>query len=200
MDREIQQTLSSQLPEDIKAKLYQNILSKYVGNKKFVPSQWETDNNSPDLVEQELLESVPSQSRYKARRIVRAIKDNPEAQWNGRGEFVYRQRVIPQSHVIDLVSDILKTSTIGNPPTGWEEFALSLKNSQLPSEVIPNKQRWKFMHKINDNIEKVQNTPPSKKRKSKEQDPEVSSTVKQRRNRSTRSVKQWVNFEDIENA
>lgn len=141
LDKEIQQTLNdAHLPDDIKAKQYYSILNRYMRPKQVKP----TNNNN---VEAELLESVPIQVKYKAKRLMRIIRNHPEADWNERGELVYRQTTIPNSHIIDLISDILKPSSNSAAPRGWEEFAEVLKSSSVPKELVPNTQRWKYIQK-----------------------------------------------------
>lgn len=195
IDVEMQEILGSHLSEDVKAKLYQNIISKYlIGSKK--TTSWGVPDSKNDEIEEELLESVPPHQRYKAKRIVRVIRNTPEAEWNSRGEFVYRQRTIPQSHIIELVNDILKTTSTGDPPVGWQEFAQALRSSQVPKELVLNKQRWSYIQKTDETIDKPAKKASSKKSKEKgsEQIPEITDTV--RKKRKTRTRHQWTNWED----
>lgn len=144
MDKEMQNTLNENIPDDLKAKFYYSILQKYVGRK----SDYAWDSTTPMQVEEELLESVPPEVKYKAKRLLRIIRNNPEAEWNSRGEFIYRQRTIPNSHIIDLIGDVLrKSNNLSPPPLGWEEFARMLKSINVPRELVPNTQRWKFITK-----------------------------------------------------
>ena len=140
MDKEIEKTLNDQMPDDIKAKHYFSILTKYVKNPT---TAWSVA--APDPVEDELLQSVPLEVRYKAKRILRLLRNNSEVGWNGQGQLIYRQQVIPDSNIIDLVNDILKYRGSASAPEGWEEFASALRSSGITKELVPNEKRWKYI-------------------------------------------------------
>lgn len=143
VDRDIRRTLGQNIPDDIKAKEYYKILTQHMRKKK-QPRQ------EKDTVEDEVLQLVPQQNRYKAKRILRLIKESPEAGWNERGEFIYRQRTIPGSNVIDLVVDTFNKNS-QDPPEGWQLYASAIKDA--PKELVLNPLMWKYIH------------PPAKQRK-----------------------------------
>lgn len=162
LDKEIQNTLNTNEPDDVKAKLYANTLRKYI-----TIMDTPRTNTKPvdDDVESDVLESAPSQHRYKAKRLLRTIKESPEASWSPRGEFIYRQRLVPNSNIIDLINDLLRNSTTAAPPTGWEEFSEFLKNENIAKELIVNKQRWKYMYKTVKDTSFVETPRPSKRKR-----------------------------------
>lgn len=142
MDREISETLNKQMPEDIKAKLYHSILGKYMSHK-----QLSTDvvRKSPRLDEEEILESLPPNVRYKGRRLLSHIRNNPDVEWNDKGELIYHQSVIKKSNIIDLIGELLKSNSSKTEPllSGWEEFTSILRASDIPKYLIVNSRRWK---------------------------------------------------------
>ena len=94
----------------------------------------------------DVLESFPDDKRYKAKRLLDAIDKNPDAEFNDRGEFVYKQTTIPLSHAIDLIADVLNTSkTIKTAPRGWNEFVQALRDVNVPIELVTNRNRQKYL-------------------------------------------------------
>jgi len=64
----------------------------------------------------------------------------------------YRGSPILNSDLSDLMVDILqKTSTNFSP--GWKELASSLKELNVPKELVPNEKIWKFMNMKKRDIE-----------------------------------------------
>ena len=149
LDSEIEKTLKDHMPDDVKAKLYYSILSKYANKatSSDTPiSPWQQQHRQQnDEIEDELLQSVPPDIRYKAKRIVRLLRSNRDVEWNGHGQFIYRQQLIPNSNIIDLVSDILSEKTLSSPPIGWEQFADALNDSGVTKDLVPNVKRWKYI-------------------------------------------------------
>lgn len=137
MDREIRDALSEQMPDDIKAKLYHSILSKYVRVSAPPPI--------PPMSETEILNSIPDKNRYKGKRLLAIIRDSHEGEWNSRGELIYRQTLLPNSSIIDLLDAALKTSS--DPlPIGWEHFADILKRGGVWRDLIVNNKIWDYIN------------------------------------------------------
>jgi len=135
LDREIQSTLNSDLPDDQKAKMYAITLKKYKTH----------DNNTRpkpkiNLVD-ELADSLPPSQQYKAKKLLRFVKDNPDIDWTDNGELVYKQTVIPQSHVSDLFGDALATKRPVDGPIRWEEFNNVLDSSKVPSTLAKRRKK-----------------------------------------------------------
>src|SRR6267154_4823735 len=99
LDHVIHAALNSQLPDDEKAKLYMSVLSRFKAHdKKPQPPKLDLDS--------ELADALPPNQQYKAKKLLRLIKDNPDIDWSDRGELIYKQSLIPKSHVTDLFGDI----------------------------------------------------------------------------------------------
>ena len=104
LDTEIQTILNGTLPDDQKAMLYTLTLKKF---KAF-------DNNTkvPELkisAESELAGELPPNQQYKANKLLRLIKDNPDIEWSDKGELIYKQTLVPNSHITDIFDDIFAT-------------------------------------------------------------------------------------------
>jgi len=130
LDHEIQATLNGDLPDDQKAKLYMITLKKYRahdGSTK--PAEPKIDLDS------ELADSLPPTQQYKAKKLLRLIRDNPDIDWSDKGELIYKQSLVPQSHVADLFGDALSTKRPVEGPIGWEEFDEVLNFSKAPSTL-----------------------------------------------------------------
>ena len=171
LDSEIQNILNGLEPPDIKVKLYVQALKKYndlnkrdsgivddgftanrSANINSVGSGNSGINNHGDSgiqnrltpdIENEVLDSVPLEWRYKAKRILRAIKQNPSVEIDAKGRLIYRQTIVPFSNISDLIYDVLKTSgnkETGGPP-GWREFADVIAESDIKADgdLIANK-------------------------------------------------------------
>jgi hypothetical protein len=74
------------------------------------------------------------------------LKRNPDVDWSTKGELIYKQSLIPNSNVVDLLTDVLKKKST-EFPTGWKQFATSLKETNAPRELISNTDRWTYMFK-----------------------------------------------------
>jgi len=142
LDEEIEHTLNSELPDGEKALNYIDALRRY----KFYgiePKANKTEEEKGDSMESEILESVSSDVRHKAKRLLSHLKRDSNFKIGSEGEIIYKQQKIPRSHVGDLLSDILekKKTTADEGPLGWRKFSNSLKSLDVPSNLIVN-----YMH------------------------------------------------------
>lgn len=143
LDREIQTTLNGDLPDDQKAIMYAITLKKYKTH----------DNNTRpkpkiNLVD-ELGDSLPPAQQYKAKKLLRFVKDNPDIDWTDNGELIYKQAAIPQSHISDLFGDALATKRPVEGPVGWEEFDEVLDSSKVPSTLAKRRKKHRSTKWIN---------------------------------------------------
>lgn len=130
LDREIQATLNGNLPDDQKAKLYTLTLNKYKSHEN------STKPPQPKLgLDSELADALPLAQQHKVKKLLRLIKDNPDVDWSDKGELIYKQHLISQSHVADLFDDALATKRPVDGPVGWEEFDSVLESSKVPSTL-----------------------------------------------------------------
>jgi hypothetical protein len=140
LDNEVRDILNGDEPDDIKAKRYAMIIKKFR-----VPEP--TRERVDKIDDAEILESVSPAIRYKAKRLIRIIKEIPELEWNERGELIHRQSTIQGSNIVELFADVLKAKRVGEDrPDGWEEFPEGLATSKdVGRDLIANYSSWKVI-------------------------------------------------------
>ena len=69
--------------------------------------------------------------------------------WNAQGQVSYRGRSIPNSNIVDLVSNTMRMKSRKSlpQPAGMVEFAQALKESNTPNEYVQNPDVIKAMQK-----------------------------------------------------
>lgn len=142
LDEDIEKTLNSNLDDVEKAQLYIETLRRYKHFDTSVASKEEEKENT----ETDILESVPVEQRHRAKRLLEHLKQDSSIKIGDKGEFMYNQQKLHQSHVGDLLNDILRKKSTATPPQGWREFSDSLKYLEVPRDLVENTDRWKFMH------------------------------------------------------
>ena len=131
LDHEIQATLNSQMPDDEKAKLYVSAL------KRFKAYDNSAKPPPPKLnIGSEISGVLPASQQYKAAKLLRLLKDNPDIDWSDKGELIYKQSLIPKSHASDLFGDVFSTKRPVDGPVGWESFDEGLESSQVPADLV----------------------------------------------------------------
>ena len=145
LDEEIHQTLDSDLSDNEKAVKYIAALKKYKYYESPPEKAIQKEKEEKESVESDVLESVPSTNKYKAKQLLDRLKEDPDVRINREGEFIYRQRKIPKSRVVDLINDVILKKSTESPP-GWEEFSDSLKAVNAPRKLVANDTYWKRNH------------------------------------------------------
>jgi hypothetical protein len=138
IDIDIETTLLSDLPDDEKAKRYTATLKRFKAYDE--PKTEKTP--AIDHLETNVLQSIPPNQAYKAKRLLQNIKRERDFDWTEDGEMIYKQTKIPNSNIVDLMSDVLKTKST-DLPVGWEEFASGL--GKAPQELIANTERKRLI-------------------------------------------------------
>ena len=207
LDSEMGDILSSkQLDDEQKAKLYNQVLQRYLtyyDQRKGQPlhvklttsKQVETPNPDeesketskestevetiPSAVEEEVIESVPKLYKAAARQLLDKIKQNRDVlHWNEKGELKYENKPISGSHVVDLVNDILRHRK-GFEPVGWSVFARGLARMNVPENLVRNPQRQSAIREFKTRVR--EETPESPSRWLPTPPPTSSPAIKQRK-------------------
>ena len=127
LDKVIHQTLNSELPDDEKAKMYASALHRF--------KAYDAKPPPPKInLESELAGALPPNQQYKAKKLLRLLKDNPDIDWKDTGELIYKQTTVPKSHVTDLFADALAPTRPSEGAIGWEEFDEGL--SSVPTTLV----------------------------------------------------------------
>ena len=86
------------------------------------------------------LSMITDKYRSKAKRMLNFLNTIPNVSWTPMGELKVGDRVIENSHAVDLLSRAVKPpSRAANPPpipTGWYEFAQVLKQHNAPKDMV----------------------------------------------------------------
>ena len=170
LDGELYEILQRNISDDEKAKLYSSSLSRYLNiDKPTVVTKFDEDDDvdedaikgmktSTD-VETLVLDSVPKKWKRQASRLLTHIKNNPDVGWSEKGELVVKNTVVPKTHVVDLINDLMRKRTSARTPNGWKRFADALKDHNIPHELIGNEDRWSYINESFDPDEPVIPTP-----------------------------------------
>ena len=102
-------------------------------------------------LEGRLLKSLPKTLQNKGKLLIDYIKDETDLKWNERGELIIKDEVLKDSNVSDLIHEVLRTRKLATTPTGWSVFTKSLKDSNIPMDLIGNKNRWEQSKEVKDN-------------------------------------------------
>ena len=99
--------------------------------EKYQPSPTEEEENVLDV--DIIMSAIPKNFKTRARALLNHIVADPEQrmQWNERGELIYHGKVIPGSHITDLLKNSqrqYKHSVLA----GQEEFQKGLKDLNIP--------------------------------------------------------------------
>jgi len=121
-------------PPDIAIKLLDQRRLKNNPEKAIKPSDIpQTEIREFDLT------YFPKYLRSKADWLLKHLTKNG-IRWNSTGEIFYNDQVVPGSHILELVNDALRERKRSNP-TGWQVFALILKELNVPRNIVQNKRR-----------------------------------------------------------
>jgi len=114
------------------------------------------------ITESQVMETVPKKWKAKASRLLTHMKNNnPEIMWSSKGELVLNKYTIPNTHAVDLVNDLVRKRATSSTPNGWKQLADALKVSNIPRELVGNKDRWGY---INTPLDDASPVTPSRRR------------------------------------
>ena len=161
LDQAMQHILDRKdVSQEEKLKLYHQSLQKYLLYKDKVepmtvkvigePSLPEVRTKTPveetqESLEAEIIQSAPKNLRHKASILLKRLKQDDNIAWNTKGELVYKGDVIPNTHIHDLVQDVLRKRKT-HIPVGWQTFARALRESNIPQDLVGNLDRWQWMN------------------------------------------------------
>ena len=123
----------------------------------------EISSDKRQRFEERILQSLPQSFRDKGKIMLSHIKDASDIKWNDRGEIIIKHNKIPNSNISDLMHEAIRprkkrTTT----PIGWKNFKTELQTSNVPVDLIGNRDTW--FQNITDNTE---STPVKKRKKDK---------------------------------
>lgn len=141
LDAEMETILNSEESDDVKAKNYLAALHRH---KSYSEIRAPNENMIEKFVP-EVMRSVPTNQKYKAKRLMKRLSRQKEVELSKDGELIYRQRKIPRSDIVELIGDVLDAKARTKSPVGWEALSAALKTVETPQELVNNPRRWHFM-------------------------------------------------------
>ena len=100
------------LPLDHKMKLYNQELQKVIDRKEIVKQEsgnedkMDTSIHHKDIIETELIESLPRSLKVKGKLLLQRLKAN-NVTWNSAGELIVENTKYDGTNIIDLVNDVM---------------------------------------------------------------------------------------------
>lgn len=159
-DKGMQKILHSHLSDSEKVKLYYDLLMKKTNliefNQPYLPIK---NDEQEEIVEEEkspqqnvltpkleidddslILNSVASGIRKQTSQLLDYLRTSPELfKWNKRGEIIYKNNLIPNSNLSDLITLILTQRKSLNNVIGKRQFLNVLEDINVPKLFIKNK-------------------------------------------------------------
>lgn len=165
LDGDMQEVLTQQnMSTDEKVKLYNQVLQRYInyGEQQQMaaraPIKMQMIDTTPpesisspapesaaiDAIEQEVVDSVPTRMKKKDQQLINRIKNSPHLRWTDKGEIIYKDQVMSNTNVADLINDALRRRKHFEPQ-GWQLFAQALKEPNVPQDLVGHHERWEWM-------------------------------------------------------
>lgn len=164
LDEEINTILKRQDMTDYdKAKLYSEILQKYLTVKEkifptaipptstsVISESIQESNKSTQggqYNDASIIQTVPKKYQSRAANMIRFLRQQNNIQWDDKGRVLYKDEIIPESNIIDLINDQMRSRKNINP-VGFQVFSKALKEMNVPTELIGNKNRYTTTTKV----------------------------------------------------
>lgn len=159
LDGDMNQVLNkTNLNDREKWSQYYQILQRYFHQNKVQrqPVQLsinETHEITNTLPTEDIVSAYPLTLQRNAERLLSWIKrSNAGISWDDRGIVKINGAVINGSNIVDLIGDLLRHRRTAIAPTGIGNFMQSLRETNVPEELIGNKDRWRQQGAILENI------------------------------------------------
>lgn len=91
---------------------------------------------------------LPKIHKKKAELMVDFLKNSTNITVGEKGEVIIDNQKISNSHIVDLVHDVLRDRPKADPPNGLTSFVTALKKSNVPISYIGNPARLKMIKEI----------------------------------------------------
>lgn len=160
MDKEMHGILyNTQSTDEIKWKMYSQTLHKYLhvvkekdkaieipimgSNTETVPSSVkDVPAESPSLISPQdaqvihlLKKALPKTMKDKGIELLNILMAGPIVSWNAMGEINVNGKNIKNSNIVDLICNAVRSKNTAKP-TGWQEFAKAVVDSNVPHEFV----------------------------------------------------------------
>ena len=148
LDKKMQTILEREdLSADKHLKLYDQSFTRYLNvydDYRPRPVAVAPEPVKQDLIDNEILESVPKTMKAKVQLLLKKMKSSPDISWNEKEELKYKGETVQGSNVVDLVNDVLSKKKYFNPQ-GWEPFGEALREANVSQDLIGHEDRWRYI-------------------------------------------------------
>ena len=161
LERGLQNIMNrTDLPADQKVDLYSHHFQQYLTMKKKQTEVYRrpsevvlggqtslplpAEQRQSELLENEIVNSVPKQNQKQARLLMQRIKESSAMGWNARGELVVDGVPVQGSNIVDLVGDLVRKRK-NFDPVGWQTLAEKLRDDNVPADLVRNPLRLDYM-------------------------------------------------------
>lgn len=90
---------------------------------------------------EQVFKNLPRVHKRKAEGLVDFLKNADEFTVNNQGEISINNERLPNTHIVDLIHDVIRDRPAHEAPHGHETFIKMLKRLNVPNEFIGNKNR-----------------------------------------------------------
>lgn len=158
LDKDMREVLESNANDIDKWKMYQQVLQRYlhfVNNLRKpveIPVLNEVEqsdgiNNQMNVAD--IIKMVPKTFRNKANILLNYLRNEQGAiEWDNKGTVTIRNKLIPNSNIVDLVNETLKTKK-STDSVGLLDFATLLQELNVPLEIVGNKTLKQYIQEHN---------------------------------------------------
>ena len=146
LDKEMTQILkSNKLNDAEKWKLYNQALQRFLhltGTQRKDLEITIDPVKVPNIELNELLmSSIPKKYQSNAMLLYDILAPSKDISWSKSGEVTIKGKKIHNSHIIELVNDVLRHRK-NIEPRGWQDFSKLLRDLNVGRDIIGNKNRY----------------------------------------------------------
>jgi hypothetical protein len=136
VEKQMDKAMEADIPVRDKVREYNNALTQLNIIEDKIGHPPPPAAQQPPALEYDILESVPLAMRKRAKILLDRVKH--KISWDERGQLIVGGRVVPGSHILDLVNDALRQRKRTAVPYGRSEFAQELQQIGVPHEIVQN--------------------------------------------------------------
>lgn len=152
LDLEMKQILFSQMDDDTKIKMYNQVLQKRIKINSFnspiinqEPQSEDVADVKPEIKEEEMdietitLSTAPKRLSLIVKNVFELLKRNSDVvSWTPHGELIHRGEVVKHSNIVDLINSMMRKKKSDDFLPGQEEFSEILRDINVPQIFIKN--------------------------------------------------------------
>lgn len=142
LDQEMQTILSRKMSDPEKAKLYLQVLQKFVkfpemNQAKPVTQEPEISDSHPPDIKKDVTESAPVKHKKVAKNILLFLESRPDVfSWTPAKELVLHGNILPHTNIEVLISHLIRNKKL--KPLGFDQFQSALKETNFPESFVKN--------------------------------------------------------------